>query len=364
MARKPKKSETTDTADQDVTYQVGTTDSGELQTTDEAVYSTESNEVIQTSISLCGGTLAAERASQGLTVQDIAKRLRLGVKQVEAIEQDDFTALPEPTIVKGFIRNYAKLLKMPSESLIAAYMELKPEKEKQAFAVHSGINMKIAEGKQSDKTRYFVFTLLLLIATAMWFFYQNFVQKPNPINPIPEIVEALPEFALPVSERDEDAESKTLEMPDQTSDESSAGSEAISPVAELSEPLESNVEPMLTAENATTEATAEDLSNNPNESVDELVNAAETEVADEPSLGKTRLEFNATQETWLSVVNTSGKEVYNKILYAGNHEVVDVWQPAEIVVGNAHGATLTVNGKSIDLAPYTRVNVARVRLNR
>ena len=79
--------------------------------------------------------------------------------------------------------------------------------------------------------------------------------------------------------------------------------------------------------------------------------------------GKTRLEFDAAQETWLSVVNQSGKEVYNKILYAGNRDVIDVSQPLEIVVGNANGATLVVDGKPVDLAPYTRTNVARVRLN-
>ena len=80
-------------------------------------------------------------------------------------------------------------------------------------------------------------------------------------------------------------------------------------------------------------------------------------------MGTRRLEFNATQETWLSVVNQSGNEVYNKILYAGNRDVVNILKPLEVVVGNAHGATLIVDGKSVDLAPYTRANVARVRLN-
>ncbi len=69
------------------------------------------------------------------------------------------------------------------------------------------------------------------------------------------------------------------------------------------------------------------------------------------------------QETWLNVVNQSGEEVYDKILYAGNRDVIDVFQPLEIVVGNAFGATLVVDGKPIDLAPYTSANVARVRLN-
>lgn len=105
----------------------------------------------ETAHSLCGGELNAARQAQNLSVQDVAKQLRLGVGQVEALENDDFSSLPEATIVKGFIRNYAKLLKIPSEPLVAAYVDLKPETERHAFALNPGINMKITESKNLIK---------------------------------------------------------------------------------------------------------------------------------------------------------------------------------------------------------------------
>jgi cytoskeleton protein RodZ len=360
MARKPRKNELVES--DDVSLETGSVSTAaDGQAVQEVAASADAE--VQEPKTKCGGALNIARESQGLTIQDVAKQLRLGVRQIEALETDNFAILPEATIVKGFIRNYAKLLKISSEPLIAAYNEIKPDKEQHAYTLNPGINMKISEHKQSDMGRYFVLTFVILIVAGIWFFYQNYVQKPSPVNPIPEIVEALPELALPATERIQDDTTYQLEMPEQDNLEVS-NETASTEAADVAVSQESAAASVNDAEQTTTtEAVATE------QPVAELeVTASEGEVAVDaataPTPGKTRLAFTATQETWLSVVNASGQEVYNKILYAGNHDVIDVWQPAEIVVGNAHGATLVVDGKAIDLAPYTRINVARVRLDR
>lgn len=359
MARKPRKNESVESND------TGVDNSATLTSADQPLIDESDTLVAETQEQKtnCGGALNVAREAQGLTIQDVAKQLRLGVKQIEALEADDFATLPEATIVKGFIRNYAKLLKIPSEPLVAAYNEMKPEKEQHAYTLNPGINMKISESKKSDIGRYFILTLVLLVLAAIWFFYENFVQKPNPVNPIPEIVEALPELALPATERMQEDSTFQLDMPEQG--ELNTPSETVDAGGK-----DAVADAESTAKNDgvfTVEAGAE-LTTEPSAKTETVTNLGQGEsnqqvyVAPEP--GKTRIAFSATQETWLSVVNTSGEEVYNKILYAGNRDVIDVWQPAEIVVGNAHGATLMVDGKAIDLAPYTRINVARVRLDR
>ena len=354
MARRPKKNEPVEPND----LGDGMNATGAVEQPQDESVATIAEQEPKTN---CGNTLNAAREAQGLTVQDVAKQLRLGVKQIEALEADDFAALPEATIVKGFIRNYAKLLKIPSEPLVAAYNEIKPEKEQHAYSLHPGINMKISESNKPEVGRYFILTFIILVLAATWFFYQNYVQKPSPVNPIPEIVEALPELALPATERMQDGSTFQLDMPEQdvlnteNVEENTSNTDI---AVDTEDTAKSDGEITADAENVQT--------TKPNEETEaDLVDGEsnqQTEVAPEP--GKTRIVFAATQETWLSVVNASGDEVYNKILYAGNRDVIDVWQPAEIVVGNAHGATLMVDGKPIDLAPYTRINVARVRLDR
>lgn len=354
MARKPKKSEEVKTNAADVKKAQAAVGVDAQET---SVSESESENTEQDSRPSCGALLHATRIDQGLTVSDVAKQLRLSNTQIEALEEDRFSQLPEATIVKGFIRNYAKLLKVPSESFLAAYAEMAPKNEDYSFVLNPGINMKITEHKKSNRTHYFLLLIAILLGVGVWAFYQNYIQKPSPVNPIPEIVESLPELALPLSERVESA-LITSEQPDiaqTTRVELPAaepeGSEGVETATQTA-PVEAEQPDVALTEEGDPAV------------VDAAEAATEVVVDEEPGAGKTRLKFSATQETWLSVINASGKEVYNKILYAGNQEVVDIWQPSMIVVGNAHGASLIVDGKPIDLAPYTRVNVARVRLNR
>ncbi len=340
MARKLKKSEeidaeTTNLKDANVSVNVDMETKSEMnETMDEPLLADPANEQVQDAHDQCGGALRAKRIEQDISTQAVAKQLRLGNAQIEALENNNFSALPEPTIVKGFIRNYAKLLKTPAEPILAAYAELMPKTEQYAYAVGRGINMKISENKKSSSAQYLIITILLLLGLGAWFFYQHYIQKPDAVNPTPEIVEMLPE-ELALQMTTQEGELPAIETQEVT-DDAPIEEEA---VLDIEEPV---------ADSDVTET----------EVVAQPQNEAETAQA----VKATRLEFNATQETWLSVVNKSGKEVYNKILYAGNRDIVEIEQPAEIIVGNAHGATLIVDGKPMSLAPYTRINVARVRL--
>lgn len=71
--------------------------------------------------------LARERESQGLGVVDVARALRLSVKQIEALEADQLDSLPGRTFVRGFVRNYARLLNLDPDQLVAEYLPQQPE---------------------------------------------------------------------------------------------------------------------------------------------------------------------------------------------------------------------------------------------
>ena len=65
-----------------------------------------------------GAALLKERRRQGLSLGDISRQLKLSVRQVEALERDDYSAYKGPVFIHGFIRNYAKLLGLDPEPLI------------------------------------------------------------------------------------------------------------------------------------------------------------------------------------------------------------------------------------------------------
>lgn len=66
-----------------------------------------------------GVRLKRGRESQGLSLFDAARALRLSEKQIAALEADDYSKLPGRTFVRGFIRNYARLVQLDPEPLIA-----------------------------------------------------------------------------------------------------------------------------------------------------------------------------------------------------------------------------------------------------
>ena len=65
-----------------------------------------------------GQTLRIAREAQKLSVGDVALRLRLMQRQIEAIESDDFDSLGQPVFARGFVRNYARLLGLAPEPLL------------------------------------------------------------------------------------------------------------------------------------------------------------------------------------------------------------------------------------------------------
>ena len=302
--------------------------------------------------SRCGGALRTARESQSLSIQDIASRLRLGPKQIEALETDNFAALPEPTIVRGFIRNYAKQLKINAEPLLDAYNVLVPNSDLHRLIVKPSANMKMTSHKKPKSGRYLIVGILVLMGLGLWLFYQNYVAKPSPTALSEPVVganasttntEPLPEAALPAAEREASLQTSTeLTMP--------AAPEAASPL----NPTDANVG------NAPATAALPAAASQPAPVAPAA--SAELPVATLGASGMTKLEFNASQETWVSVVDASGREIYNKIIFAGSRESIDVTPPVNVTVGNAGATSLTMNGKPVELAPHSRQNVARIKI--
>lgn len=71
-----------------------------------------------------GEYLRQIRIAQKLELNDIAQELSIPVKTLNALEQDDYTSLPEATFIKGYYRNYAKYLKVDASSIIQRFDEI------------------------------------------------------------------------------------------------------------------------------------------------------------------------------------------------------------------------------------------------
>ena len=65
-----------------------------------------------------GEQLAGARAARNLSITDVAQDTRISARFLEALERDDFDALPAPVYVRGFLRSYSNYLRLDPQPLL------------------------------------------------------------------------------------------------------------------------------------------------------------------------------------------------------------------------------------------------------
>jgi cytoskeleton protein RodZ len=88
--------------------------------------------------------------------------------------------------------------------------------------------------------------------------------------------------------------------------------------------------------------------------------AAAPAVPPAPGVAEVKLSFD--DESWVEVKDGTGAVIFSRLNPAGGEQVVNGEPPLDLVIGNARSVRLTFRNKPVDLAPHTRVDVARVRL--
>ena len=71
-----------------------------------------------------GDYLRQIRITQKRELSDVAKELNIPLKTLTALEQDEYTALPEATFIKGYYRTYAKFLKVDATTIIQRFDDI------------------------------------------------------------------------------------------------------------------------------------------------------------------------------------------------------------------------------------------------
>jgi cytoskeleton protein RodZ len=65
-----------------------------------------------------GAVLKRERERQGLSVRDIMDATKISRRNLIALEDGDVAALPHPVYLKGYVRNYARLVGLEPDALV------------------------------------------------------------------------------------------------------------------------------------------------------------------------------------------------------------------------------------------------------
>lgn len=268
-----------------------------------------------------GRRLSRAREARGLSVGDAAQALKLTLKQVEALEGDHFERLPGPAFARGFLRNYARLVQLDAEPLIAEFdaayagsqVELRQLSNAQG-ALPTGAR---GRGPSPLPAALVAAGLLTVVVTGWYFdwFRQPELEAPLATTSAPVVL--APAEAAP----------------------GAAGAEAgVKPAGEPPAPVAAPATPVSPSGPTAAEAPTGGLD------------------------GLQRLTFGFDQEAWVEVRDASGEIIYSRIGAAGSSQEVQGRGPFAVVIGNAQNVHLSQNGKPVDLVPHTKVSVARLSL--
>lgn len=278
-----------------------------------------------------GARLAWERTRAGLTVNDIAARLRLHPKQVHAIEREQLASLPAAAYVRGFIRGYARIVNADPVPLLADFSTRLAAVGAQPDGAGHANNPALAATAESHGWRYVVVAaaVLLLAGLAAIGWYSGVRTPAQPVSP------TVTKPAVP-------AHSAPVPNPGTASD-----SQAVATAAATLAPSAGSAPG---AEPATTGETA------PAAKVPVEVAA----VAQGPT-ALLLLEFSGP--SWVQVTAADGRVLLSEHGTDGMVRRLGGPVPLSVVLGDAQNVRVKVRGEDFDLRAISRQNVARFSVN-
>ena len=129
-----------------------------------------------------GQKLRAAREAAGLTVAEVNNRIHLSHDVIAALEAGDFAAIGAPVFVRGHLRNYAELLKLPADDIVAACADADLEAEE--FRTHS--TLKQFRSGFSIVNAAIIAGLVLLILIGLIYLSLGDNEDPSEIEPTGE----------------------------------------------------------------------------------------------------------------------------------------------------------------------------------
>lgn len=282
-----------------------------------------------------GRHLREAREARKLTQAQVATQLRLQSRIIEALERDDYHALPGSTFVQGYLRSYARLLGLAENHIVA----LAPLESVAAPSLVSSIAGGASEASSRDLPfRIMSFLLLVVVVIGVgWWLSQREQMAARPSAPVAQTAGGEQELVLPdemptpaTSEVDE-----TLPV-DAASEEGDGQGVAVQPQAPV------GVVPAQTV-SATAPVVPPPLT-------------AETP--------QSLLELEYQADSWSEISDAAGRKLAYGLIPAGKRLALHGEAPFRVFLGYASGVIVYYNGDLYDHTPFQSGDMARFRLGR
>lgn len=259
----------------------------------------------ETSAATLGAYLRALREAKGSSLEDMARSTRVGIRHLEALEEERLADLPSPVFVRGFIRAYCSFLRESPEVALGHYQDLAGER-----AAAEAASTPPQPGNTWASGSLLV-GLSLVVVLGIGLIAINLAVKKQPGTSSPESKSEPPAVVAPVAP-------------------------PTAPPAAAA--------PAPTPPAAATVAPARPAAPAPGPSSSTATQVSP--VAARASTGSHRLLIRAVEPTWVRV-QTDGGRVAEELMAPGASREWTAERRFLVTIGNAGGVEVTLNGRAL-----------------
>ena len=310
-----------------------------------------------------GQALAAQREAMGWTVEQVADQLKLAVRQVVALEAGDYASLPSPAVTRGFVRAYAKLVRMDPVPLVAQIEMDTPAPADTSAATAArrptpasfSASKFPSHGKRSALPLGWIAGAVVVVAAAAGAWHYGLIPLGQHAADGNAVV--APAATAVTAEAPDGHAVETLQSPSVPliSVPTPAGDTTPTAPAQANGPVV-NV-PATTAAGAPP-TTVPAAPATPAATLGNVAAAAPATVA-----GANALVLNVREDSWIDVRPAKGgNALISRLVKGGSTETVNVDQPVRVTVGNPTAVTATLRGANVTLPAVPGKTLARVNL--
>ena len=274
-----------------------------------------------------GTRLRAGRERKSLTLLQAAEKMHVDSKILESLESEDFEALGAPVYVRGHLRHYAELVGEKADELQSLYSN--------SVRVTPPDLTRIPKAEMPSEARRLVVpatVVLLVFAIAggvWWIVTLSRGEQPQPVqaasvaspasppatpvSPAPSAEPVLPPRAVAIEVPRHPAGAPHAATPAVSSDSTAAGAKKTAPASTGTAPAP----------------------------------------AGRASSREAQLTLRFSAESWAEVYDSNGERLFYDIGSADSVRTFKGTPPLRVVLGNAPGVAVEVNGRLADLATLT-----------
>ncbi|MEX3638463.1 helix-turn-helix domain-containing protein [Paraburkholderia sp. BR14320] len=341
------------------------------------------------SLAAVGARLSQLRESKGWAIEDVSARLKVSVVKLSALEAGDISHLPDTTFALGVVRSYAKMLGAdPAPFTAALRRERGVPAPNLSMPASSGKDLprgkvSLSLGDSGHKSRSWLWGIaaivVAVIALGMWrtnggdssAWLARLKSSANSSTSSDTAASGAvaqgPATAEGASAPDAAVTADNAGSADNAASASASASASATP---MPAPLATGTAPgsaptantAATAAKAGSQAQAQAAMESASAPV-VVANASAPAVT--PAPGKSVVALRVTQDSWFSVRDKNGKELFSGLVHAGDPKEVTGAGPFKVTVGNKAGLeSVTLDGQPVDPSKYAAAkgNVARFAL--